>query len=254
MKNKESIEVSKQVDAYLRGKLSKREIDELWLQFLRNPYYFELFETELQLRNLTHKNRYTGDLINEKKNRNTIIKQLVMAAAACVIVVLVFQFYTSNSTPDLDTLALTSISYHEMAAGNVVRSDDVNVINVETGMNRAMAAAYQFNVDESIEMFRELKGSVVNDSQRGRIEYNLAILHYNRAEFELAKEAFIMVTNSDAVEEIYIERAWWFLANTYLKLNDQEEAIETILMVKHLNGMNRELAATLHEILMKRSN
>lgn len=252
MKNIEIIEVSKKIDAYIRGDLSKREIDELWLQFLNNPYYYELFETELHLRNLTQKNRNSGGLIIRKKNRYTILKQWVMVAAAVVIVVLAIQYYITESTPDLNTLAVTSISYHEMAAGNVERSNDENEIKVEIDMNRAMAAAYILNKDESIEMFRELKGSVVNESQRVRIEYNMAILHYNRSEFEQAKESFLTVINSDAIDGIYLERALWFLANTYLKMNDQDEAIKAVVRVKLLDGMNSELASILHEILKNR--
>lgn len=252
MKNKEAIEVSKQIDAYLRGKLSKREIDELWLLFLKTPKYYELFETELHLRNLIQKNRHAGGTIIRKRANKTRINQWVMAAAATVIVVLTIQFYVIDRTPDLDTLALTSISYNEMAAGNVVRSDDDHAINFESEMNRAAAAAHMLKKDESIEMFRELKRSVVNESQRGRIEFNMAILYYNSSEFELARDSFISVTNSDDVDEIYIERAWWFLANTYLKMNDQERAMEAVRKVKLLDGNNRELATRLHDTLNKR--
>ncbi len=252
MKNKETIEISKRIDAYIRGNLSKNEIDELWLLFLKNPYYYELFETELHLRNLTQKNKHSGSKIIEKRDSRTNIKQWVMAAAATVIVVLTIQFYFLDSTPDIDTLALNSISYNEMAAGDAERSDDDFVINFETEMNRAMAAAYMLKKDESIEMFRELKGSVVNESQRVRIALNLAILYYNSSEFELARDSFITVTHSNAVDEIYVERAWWFLANTYLKMNDQERAMEAILKVKLLNGNNRDLASTLLDTLNER--
>tara|TARA_R100001143_G_scaffold63267_1_gene69243 strand:- start:6188 stop:6952 length:765 start_codon:yes stop_codon:yes gene_type:complete len=252
MKNKEAIEVSKQIDAYIRGKLSTKEIDELWLLFLKNPNYYELFETELHLRNLIQKNRHAGGAIIEKRARKMRMYRWVVAAAAMVIVVLTLQFYVIESTPGLDTLALNTISYSEMAAGNVDRSDEEYVINFETEFNRATAAAYMLKKDESIEMFIELKRSVINESQRGRIEFNLAILYYNSSEFELARDSFITVTNFEELDEIYIERAWWFLANTYLKLNDQENAIEAIRMVKLLDGNNREIATRLLDTLNDR--
>ncbi len=252
MKNKETIEISKRIDAYIRGNLSKKEIDELWLLFLKNPHYYDLFETELHLRSLTLKNKHFGGKIIDKRGHKKRIKQWVMAAAATVIVVLTIQFYIIDTTPGIDTLALNSISYNEMAAGNVERSDDDFMINFETEMNRAMAAAYMLKKDESIEMFRDLKASVINESQRVRIEFNLAILYYNSSEFELARDSFITVTQSNAVDEIYIERAWWFLANTYLKMNDQEKAMEAVLRVKNLNGNNRDLATTLLETLNER--
>lgn len=252
MKNKETIEVSKRIDAYIRGELSKSEIDELWLLFLKNPYYYELFETELHLRNLTQKKRGSEGLIIGKRDRSTSIKKWIMAAAATVIIVLTLQIFLTDSTPDLDSLALSSIAYNEMAAGNVERSDDDYTISIETNMNRAMAAAYMLKEDESLEMFRELKGSVENESQKARIEFNMAILHYNRSEFEIARDLFITVTDSEEIDLIYIERAWWLLANTYLKMNSLDEAMEAILMVKFLEGKNSELASTLLETLKKR--
>lgn len=252
MKNKEKIEISTKIDAYIRGNLSKREIDELWLLFLKNPSYYELFETELHLRNLIQKNRYSGGIIIRKKDRTTSIKQWVMAIAATAIIVLTIQIYLMDSTPGLDALALTSIPYNEMVAGNVERSDDDSIIRLETDLNRAMAVAYMLKEEDSLEMFRVLKDSVVNESQMIRIEFNMAILHYNRSEFELARDAFISVTNSEALDETYIEHAWWFLANTYLKMNDHEEAMEAILKVKLLDGKNSDLASTLLDTLNKR--
>lgn len=253
MKNKEKIEISKQIDAYIRGKLSKREIDSLWLQFLKNPNYYELFETELHLKKLTQNKWHSGELIIDKRDRKTSIKLWIMAAAATVIVALTIQFYITESESELDSLALSFIAYNEMAAGNVDRSDDEHTISVETDMNRAMAAAYMSNADESMEIFNDLKGSVANESQRARIEFNLAILHYNRSEFELARKSFITVKSSNAIDDIYVERAWWFLANTYLKLNDEEEAMEAIRNVKLLDGKNRDLASALLETLNKRA-
>lgn len=248
------IEVSKQIDAYIRGNLSKREIDELWLQFLENPYYYQLFETELHLRNLIQKRWHSRGLIIGKWKRKIGMSYWITAVAATVFVVLSLYLNILDTAPALDTFAISTISYNEMAAGNVERTDDDYVKNIETDMNRAMAAAYMFKVTESIVMFNELKGFAVNESHRARIEFNLAILHYNRSEYELAKESFLTVINSNDIDEIYSERAWWFLANSYLKMNDQERAMKAILMVQLLNGKNREAASTLLNTLKKRES
>jgi hypothetical protein len=252
MKNKKAIEVSKRIDAYIRGKLSQSEIDELWLIFLKNPHYYELFETELHLRNLIQKEKHSGGLITEKDHRTKRFIYWTLAAAACVLIVLTIQIYFTDSDPDLESLALNSIAYQEMAAGNVERSNDETVINIEAEMNHAMASAYMSREGEAIRMFKDLQASAVNESQKSRIEFNLAILHYNQSEFEIARNLFISVTESDAIDQIYIERSWWFLANTYLKLNDQAEAMEAILMVKFFDGINSRSASTLYEILENR--
>lgn len=254
MKNKKAIEVSKLIDAYIRGNLSQKEIDELWLIFLKTPHYYELFETELHLRNLILKEKHSGGLITEKTNRSNRFIYWTLAAAASVIVILTIQVYMTDSQPDLDSLALSSIAYQEMAAGNVERSDDVSVLNIETEMNHAMAAAYTSRESDAIRMFIEIQRSAVTESQMGRIDFNLAILYYNQSEFTLARDLFISATDSDGLDQIYLERAWWFLANTHLKLNDQPEAMEAILMVMFLDGRNSRSASILYEALKTRES
>jgi len=40
------------IEAYILGRLNQKEIDELWIEFLRSPEWYDLFETELHLRSL----------------------------------------------------------------------------------------------------------------------------------------------------------------------------------------------------------
>ena len=41
-----------QIEDYLLGKLSQKEIDLLWIEFLKDQEWFEMFERELMLRRL----------------------------------------------------------------------------------------------------------------------------------------------------------------------------------------------------------
>ncbi len=49
---KEFIRIQKLIEAYILGKLDQREIDLLWIEFLKAPEWYDLFETELHLRSL----------------------------------------------------------------------------------------------------------------------------------------------------------------------------------------------------------
>jgi hypothetical protein len=40
------------IDAYVRGRLNQEEIEELWIEFLREPYWFRIFEVDVNLRAL----------------------------------------------------------------------------------------------------------------------------------------------------------------------------------------------------------
>lgn len=43
------IQTQQQVKQYIRGKLSDKEIDKLWVRFLTVPEWYDYFETELHL-------------------------------------------------------------------------------------------------------------------------------------------------------------------------------------------------------------
>ena len=52
MTEKNIIRMQKMIEAYILGKLDQKEIDLLWIEFLKEPEWYDLFETELHLRSL----------------------------------------------------------------------------------------------------------------------------------------------------------------------------------------------------------
>ena len=43
------------IEKYIRGKLNQDEIDQLWVEFLKDPEWYSIFETDLHLRVLINK-------------------------------------------------------------------------------------------------------------------------------------------------------------------------------------------------------
>lgn len=43
------IDLIKRIDDCTYGKLSQKEEDQLWVEFLKEPYWFNIFKTELHL-------------------------------------------------------------------------------------------------------------------------------------------------------------------------------------------------------------
>ncbi len=50
MTEKEIIRIQKLIEDFILGKLNQREIDQLWVEFLKAPEWYDLFEVELHLR------------------------------------------------------------------------------------------------------------------------------------------------------------------------------------------------------------
>lgn len=49
MKQDRLINMMKRINDYIHGRLSQQEIDALWIEFLKEPEWYRLFETELHL-------------------------------------------------------------------------------------------------------------------------------------------------------------------------------------------------------------
>ena len=43
------IDIQKRIQAYINGNLSQQQIDELWIEFLKDPDWYDYFITELHL-------------------------------------------------------------------------------------------------------------------------------------------------------------------------------------------------------------
>ena len=40
------------IDDYVRGRLVQEQIEDLWIEFLKDPYWFKISEVEVNLRNM----------------------------------------------------------------------------------------------------------------------------------------------------------------------------------------------------------
>ena len=50
MREEKTIRMMQQIEDYVLGRLSASDIDRLWIEFLKAPNWYEIFEIELMLR------------------------------------------------------------------------------------------------------------------------------------------------------------------------------------------------------------
>ena len=55
MNEKRIIDMMQRIEKYILGKITQKEIDELWIEFLKDPEWYSIFETELHLRSIARK-------------------------------------------------------------------------------------------------------------------------------------------------------------------------------------------------------
>lgn len=248
MNNEKKIEILKKIDRYIRGKLNQQEIDELWMIFLQHPETYKWFETELHLQSLIKKGKNpfadaeksTGQSEPSDESRKTSnirsIRTWVMAAAASVLLVVGLQFFSMSEEESINKWALSSIDHTELMGADILRSDDEEAAEMDVLMNQALSAAYEEEFEEAIETFILLLEKEPSSLKKARIELNLGIIHYNLMDYEQAKQRFQSVLETDEIDPNFEEKAWWFLGNAQLNLQELSEARKAVFNAYSMDG------------------
>lgn len=240
MKNSEIVEYSKQIDAYLKGELDRDAIDTLWISFLRNPVLYDYFEIELHLKNMILKSQ------KKKEQAEWIVagrlkwrRSVVYASVAAVLLYITFigfnRIFVQDSTT-IDQIALSIIEPGEMVAGSIFRSEENSGFGLVVELNRAIAEAFNQQYESSIYRLSSLKHDELTEKQVIMINLNLGILHFNIQEFEIAQSYFQNVVESGSVTTTYEEQARWYLANSYLKKGEIDNARSEAMKVSYFEG------------------
>ena len=246
----EDQKIIKEINRYIKGELGPAEIDELWVEFLKNPEYYEWFETELHLIKLA-KDQKSGNihpLANSKKeqiNSFQKYKKWALAAAAVLVLSVGLQIFSLSGEDAIYNQAITSIEYSEMAGADVYRSDDDVTDDLDVIINQGLAYAYNGDEKRAIETFKNILNNNPNKEQRARAEMNLGILFYNSGEYSEAVTHFTSITENEEVNTFFKEKAWWFLGNAYLNLRELTEARQAVFNAYTLDGRYQSPALSL---------
>lgn len=250
MKEQEKIQLLEQIDQYIRGELSQDEIDELWKQFLQHPEWYDWFETELHLRSLIKKGKRPNFNTNDPVNRggNSSFKKYrgwIYAAAAAVLLAIGLQFFSYEQAEPVSDFALAEIDQSNLIGADVLRTEDGPAEELDVAINEALATAYEGETAEAIAEFQELLTQSPNNQQQVRIEMNLGILFYNSGEYESARTHFRSITEIENIEDYQKEKAWWFLGNALLNVDEPRAAREAVFNAYSMDGRYQSAALSL---------
>lgn len=242
--------IIKEIDRYIKGDLNPGEIDNLWMQFLKNPEYYQWFETELHLISLA-KDQKKGklhsfkDAAAKKSNGLRSYKKWALAAAAVLVISIGLQIFSIDGTDSIYNQAIVQIENSEMAGADVFRSDEEVANDLDVEINQGLAYAYSGEVEMAVDTFREILSKDPTEEQRARAELNLGILFYNMGEYGEAVVHFESVTQIEEITRFFEEKAWWFLGNTYLNLRQLSDARQAVFNAYTLDGRYQSPALSL---------
>jgi tetratricopeptide (TPR) repeat protein len=246
-------EIIKEIDRYINGELSGKEIDELWIRFLKNPEYYRWFETDLHLRKLAadaQEIRIARETdAGAGKQHIRKIPAWTYATAAILIMCLGLSLFLLQDRNSIYTLAIDRIDYTELAGADIFRSDDTEAQRMDVMINQGLAYAYNGEERRAIDLFEELLAQNPGGLHEARIRMNLGILNYNTRSFNRSAAHLSAAAENSYATEFFREKAWWFLGNAYLNLREFDSAKNAFTAVAGFDGRYADEALTILEQL-----
>lgn len=234
--NEESTRVIlESIDKYVKGKLGPTEIDRLWAQLLEHPKFYTLLKTEAGLKKL-YKQKSLEQSRKKKKSIKIPAKNTIIIVLAAVILLFIFfNLFRSGMQSEVSP-ELTSINVMNLVSPDVTRTSSDPLSLADQKMQQAFVHALSNDSDEAIATYRELLESEVAVNENA-VNYNLAILYFNRGDYGASAKAFENVECAVVDRSVNIAACYWFKANSYLAGGDLEKAKDMVNKTIQMNGL-----------------
>jgi len=244
------LELEKQIDAYIKGKLSEKEADELWKKLLKRPDYLELLETELAVKSI-FEDRDLEDIATgqSKAEESATIYNLkkswkwIAAAASVAILVIAINFLQIDTNQTISELAVGDIDLStNIASAPVLRSQKGEMTPADSLLNRGFKAAISGDVDKAIRMYDKIITEYASKPAAVQAYLNKGIIQYNSGDFKNSISSFQQVVKNVEERPVTKEKAYWYLGNAYMNLEQLEKAREAIHKTYSMDGIYRQPA------------
>lgn len=245
------IELEKQIDAYIKGKLSDEDALQLWEKLLERPDYIELLETELGVKEIIEKKSFSGSDSGPpgSAEKSSIIyllqrsKKWLTAAAAIAILVVAVNILQTDINQSISELALNEINIAEnLSSAPILRSQKSDETPADSLLNRGFEAAISGDVSRALQIFDQIIEQHSGESAVVQAYINKGIIQYNAGRFGNAITSFKAVLDKVDDKPITTEKAYWYLGNAYINIKKLTDARDAIQKVYTMDGIYRKSA------------
>ena len=214
-------DIVKQIDEYLKGRLDKKETDELWEYMLENPEFYKYLKIQAGLRKkqMDDKNdpgNKPGKMVKEDK------KPWLVALAAVILITLMFNFFRSGNDAEINPVT-DSIPLAYLITPEVERSSDEALSVLESRLMDIYFDAVSGSAENAIAQYEELVPQA-DDTKKQTIYYNLGVLNFNAGNYTASAHALENVGCEASFNNVRADRCLWIKMNSFLAVDDRNEA------------------------------
>ncbi len=237
MENKnQNIKLEKQIDDYVKGKLTEEKAQKLWAELLKRPEYINQLQTEIDL------TRYHQQQ-TAQKNSFGQYKHWFAAAAAVILIVAGINIFSSEALNDYTIEAI--LLRDNLATANVMRSGEPNFKTVDSLLNLGFQNAVNGKIEDALAVYNKVINKYPNSIYAAKAHLNIGILTYNSGNYEASIENFAQTLSIIDENPFIEEQAYWYIGNALINIEKFEQAREAIYKAVQLNGLHKQHALRL---------
>lgn len=227
-------DIEKRIDRYINGRLSPEEIDNLWAELVQDEDHLDYLKSVANLKSVIERRR-------KNKKRARIRRMWSYAAAAVLVLALGVMLVLNTSVftgPDsVQPVDSIELDYYRSVEGEAARTGTKTVIT------DAINLANTGNFEQAVSLLeKELEGDIT-PAWESEVNLTLGSLYYNESQYREAIPHYeVVIENREELDVLTLEKAYWYLGNTYFQLEEMEMAKEHIRKAYELNGAYRRVA------------
>lgn len=238
----EQSKFEEQVDKYLDGQLGRKQIEELWIDMVKDPSRLEYVKTVANTKEVIQNMR--SEAGRDKDTRSgwvPYIKYAAAAAVALVIGILSMYQWSGSEQPAVEPIDAIELNYYRGG------SDDVESApkRVNDVIKKAISMANSGSTAQAIELLEKRKKDMEEPKNTALLSLNIGSIQYNNGRFKKAISSFNeVIGKKQHIEVLTLEKAYWFLGNSYFQRGNMVDAREAIRKAYELDGAYRRVAGT----------
>lgn len=230
-------DIEQRIDQYINGELSANEIDELWVEIVQNPEYMNYLNTMTNLKEVVKDEKQPG------------LRKVWMYAAAAVIVLLLavvgtLRFMNPENPASVEPISSIELDYYRSTDAGLNASDRDKIIR------NAIELYNQDRFDEAVTLLKEEREKTEDTNWISELNMTLGTIHYNEDKFQEAAAYFSeIITYKGQIDLLVLEKAYWYLGNSYLQMDRMLKAEEMMKKAYALNGAYSRVAKSFLDAL-----
>lgn len=233
------IELEQRIDAYVKGRLSEDEAEQLWIQLMKQPEYIPLLETEVDLAKFhTRKQQATND--------TSYYWKWIASAAAVILLFITINVLTTADQEPLNAWSINHISLEEnLSSAEVTRSSVSALEPADSLLNAGFKAAVSGQNDSAIAIFEQIATNSNSVAAVSKAHLNLGILKYNSGNFSGSIKDFNKAISTAADDSLLIEQSYWYLGNAHLNTGQIKQARNAVEHAFRMGNIYKKEASKL---------